>query len=201
MDIESEWKRLAELYSGMTDEELEELAGDLTSLTDEARQMLNGEISRRGLRFPSIGPVDIKLEGKRLTDVYSGKTDEELEVLAGDQTCLSDEARLALNDEIARRGLSFISEDPLPATEEIEPGDLVTIREFKGLMDAVMAKGLLESVGIESRLIDENTVRIDWLMSNAIGGIKLQVKRQDAETAIAVLDQPLPDNSGIEGSS
>lgn len=42
---------MAALYSSMTDEELEELAGDQTALTDEARRALNGEMSHRGLSF------------------------------------------------------------------------------------------------------------------------------------------------------
>jgi hypothetical protein len=134
--------------------------------------------------------MDIDPEGKRLTELYSGMTDEELEELAGDLITLTDEARQALNGEISRRGLSFITKDSLPVAEYTELGELVTIRKFRDSMEAVMAKGLLESVGIESLLIDENIVRIDWLISNAIGGIKLQVKRSDAEAAIIVLDQP-----------
>ncbi|MGB7621062.1 MAG: DUF2007 domain-containing protein [Terriglobia bacterium] len=133
-------------------------------------------------------------EGKRLTELYSGMTDEELEELAGDLTTLTDEARQALKGEISRRGLSFISKDSLQPTEDTEVSELVTVRKFRDLMDAVMAKGLLESVGIESFLIDENMVRIDWLISNAIGGIKLQVTSADAEAAIAVLDQTTPGN-------
>jgi hypothetical protein len=39
-------------------------------------------------------------------------------------------------------------------------------------VDAITARGLLESIGgIKGFLIDENTVRIDWLISKAIGGI------------------------------
>lgn len=199
MDIDSEGQRLTGLYSGMTDEELEELAGDLTSLTEEARQALSNEMSRRGLRFSSKGPMGTRPERRRLTELYAGKTDEELGVLAGDLATLSDEARLALSDEIARRGLSFISEDALPAEQVIDLDELVTIRRFRDLMEAIMAKGLLESAGIECFVIDENIVRIDWLISNTIGGIKLQVDRAQAEAAISVLDQPTPGISEVEG--
>lgn len=143
--------------------------------------------------------MDLDSEGKRLTGLYSGMTDEELEELVGDLTSLTEEARLALSDEIARRGLSFISGDALPTEKDIELDELVTIRRFRDLMEAIMAKGLLESAGIECFLIDENIVRIDWLISNAIGGIKLQVNRQDADSAVKVLGQPTPSNPEVQG--
>ncbi|MBZ5535576.1 MAG: DUF2007 domain-containing protein [Acidobacteriia bacterium] len=143
--------------------------------------------------------MDIDSEGKRLTELYSSMTDEELEELAGDQTSLTAEARQALNGEISHRGLSFIPRESPPPTEDPEPSELVTIRKFRDLMDADLAKGLLESVGIESFLIDENMVRMDWLISTGIGGIKLQVKREDAEAAMTVLDQPIPGGPEVEG--
>jgi hypothetical protein len=147
------------------------------------------------------GSMDIDPERKRLTELYSGMTDEELEELADDLTALTDPARQTLNGEISRRGLIFIPRKSPPPTEDTDLGDLVTVRKFRDLMDADLAKGLLESVGIESFLIDENMVRIDWLISNGIGGIKLQVKSEDAEAAIEVLDQPIPRKSEVEGLS
>lgn len=51
IDPEQERKRLTELYSGMADGELAELAEDLASLTDVARRTLKEEMVRRGLAF------------------------------------------------------------------------------------------------------------------------------------------------------
>jgi hypothetical protein len=46
----------------------------------------------------------------------------------------------------------------------------------------LLAKGKVESAGVRSALADGNPVRMDWL-SNAIGGIRLQVHQQDVESA------------------
>ncbi len=56
-----------------------------------------------------------------------------------------------------------------------------------------MARSLLESSGIEVILCDENLVRLDWQISNFIGGIRLQVEEMDAPDATAILDSPVPD--------
>jgi hypothetical protein len=47
-DPYQERKRLTELYSDMNDAQLEEVAEDWASLTEEARQVLQDEITRRG---------------------------------------------------------------------------------------------------------------------------------------------------------
>jgi hypothetical protein len=75
---------------------------------------------------------------------------------------------------------------------------LVTIQHFRDIPEALLAKGKLESAGIESVLADGNLVRMDWLLSNAIGGIRLQVNKQDLESARAILDEPIPAEFGAE---
>jgi hypothetical protein len=54
--------------------------------------------------------------------------------------------------------------------------------------EAWLAKSVLDSAGIECFLFDENVVRIDWFLSNAIGGIKLRVREEDVAAAAALLD-------------
>ena len=49
-------------------------------------------------------------------------------------------------------------------------GKLVTIARFDLAGQAHIAKNALESVGIKSVLADEQTVAMDWLLANAIGG-------------------------------
>jgi transposase-like protein len=44
-------------------------------------------------------------------------------------------------------------------------------------------------------------VRTDWFISNLLGGVKLNVAEEDAEAAIEVLDQPLPEEASAEGNS
>src|SRR5882762_317201 len=69
---------------------------------------------------------------------------------------------------------------------------LVTLRHFRDIPEAFFAKGKLESSGIECVLADDNLVRMDWLWSNVIGGMRLQVKREDAEEAEVALTEPAP---------
>lgn len=63
----------------------------------------------------------------------------------------------------------------------------VTIAEFALPTDVAVARGLLESEGIECRLQDELTVQVYNLYSNAIGGVKLQVRADEAGRAKALL--------------
>ena len=60
---------------------------------------------------------------------------------------------------------------------------------------------VIESAGIFCFLKDENLVRLDWQMSNLIGGIRLQVSAADVEAAEAVLAQPIPETIVIADSS
>ena len=69
---------------------------------------------------------------------------------------------------------------------------LVTLRQFRDIPEALLAKGMLESAGIKCVLADGNLVRMDWLLSNAIGGVRLQVDKQELEAARAILDEPIP---------
>ncbi len=69
---------------------------------------------------------------------------------------------------------------------------LVTIASFRDLPEALLAKGKLEAAGIQSELVDDNIVRMDWFWSTAMGGIKLQVDRDDVNGAVEVLGSPIP---------
>ena len=55
--------------------------------------------------------------------------------------------------------------------------------------DIQILKGKLESEGIPVFLRDENTINTDPLISDAIGGVKLQVYESDREKAIAIYKQ------------
>ena len=56
---------------------------------------------------------------------------------------------------------------------------LVTLRSFDNYFTANITLTKLHADGIECYLKDENTVTIDPMLSNAIGGIKLVVKNED----------------------
>jgi hypothetical protein len=81
----------------------------------------------------------------------------------------------------------------------MELQELVTVRQFRDLPEALLAKGCLESVGIGCFLGDDNLVRLDWFISNFIGGIKLKVKAADVEDARQVLDEPILEGLYVQG--
>jgi hypothetical protein len=71
---------------------------------------------------------------------------------------------------------------------------LVTVATFQDPVAAALAKNYLEDQGIPACLMDEATVATDWLLSNAIGGIKLQVDPFHVERAELLLGQLHPDD-------
>src|SRR5690242_6593367 len=136
-------------------------------------------------------------ERERLMDVYSRMADGELEEIAEDEASLTGVARQILQEEIARRGLDHLLSDPDKSQDEAadatEPEPMVTIRSFGDVMQAWLAKSNLESAAIECNLVDDNMVRLHWGIVNVLGGIKLQVKSEDAEVALELLEQPVPE--------
>ena len=115
-------------------------------------------------------------ERRRLAANYAGMTDEELHRLSRNAESLTELAWDALEDEMDRRHLEFADDARRKPRQEMEMQELVTIRQFRDLPEALLAKGSLESAGIECFLADENLVRLDWFISNFIGGIKLNVQ-------------------------
>lgn len=66
---------------------------------------------------------------------------------------------------------------------------VVIVAEFVYPHEAHIAKGILESEGIESFLKDELTVQVNNFYSNAIGGVKLQVMETDRDNALRILKE------------
>ena len=64
---------------------------------------------------------------------------------------------------------------------------LTTIAVFQYSSEALIIKGKLESENIRVFLADEYTVDTDPLVSNAIGGVKLQVNTAQVEIAKAII--------------
>jgi hypothetical protein len=130
-------------------------------------------------------------------NLYCPMSDLELQSLAADWHSLTDEARTALAAEFATRGLDLI--EPPPPAEDTPPEyrDLVTIRRYRDLSEAIIARGAIESAGIFCFLKD--LVRLDWQISNMIGGIRLQVAAADVEAAEAVLASPIPNTIDFAG--
>jgi len=168
--------------------------------------------------------IDPEQETRRLAEFYSGQLDGELEQVAGQAYELTKLAREALRAELAKRGLRVklveqATAAPAPPAPRVLPGDpppeappldsppageldmrrMVAIRRFRDLPEALLAKGSLDSAGIECALVDENVVRLDWFWSNLMGGVKLLVEPEDAATAEEVLTQPIPEHFDVAG--
>jgi hypothetical protein len=148
-----------------------------------------------------MSEIDSEQESRRLTALYAQMAEGELQAIAAEASTLTDVAQKALADEFQRRGMPAVPEAP-KITHEFEFQDLVTIRKFRDLPEAILARGVLESAGIESFLTDDNIVRMDWFISNLVGGIKLKVRREDFEAATEVLQEPTvgelpPENSDL----
>jgi DNA-directed RNA polymerase subunit M/transcription elongation factor TFIIS len=144
--------------------------------------------------------LDPETERQRLVDQYAGMADGELEFLAQDSPDLTEEARQALQAEMSRRQLGVEGDRSVPVAEDTATWeDLVIVKEFRDLPEALLAKGSLESAGIECFLGDDNMVRMDWFLSNLVGGIKLSVRPEDADTAVELLEQSLPESFEVDG--
>ena len=169
IDSEQERRRLVAFYAGQMDGELERVATQAYELTDLAREALRAELTRRGLSAKLV------------------------------------EIEPVVKNVVAREDLPGDPPPPIPPRTEAafdgegELRELVTIRTFRDLPEALLAKGSLESAGIEALLADDNVIRLDWFWSNLMGGIKLQVDQEDAEAANRILDQPIPEGFDVAG--
>ena len=125
---------------------------------------------------------------------YAAMSETELMSLARGYDDLVDEAQTALRAEFARRGL----EPPIIEEEEPHPTDgaarLVTVAEYPDLSEGLVARAVLEQVGIACFLSDENTVSL----ANVAGGAKLQVAAEDEAAAREVLSQSFATYTGEE---
>ena len=64
-----------------------------------------------------------------------------------------------------------------------------TVATFREAYQAYLAKGKLEAEGIFTIILDEYLIGINWMYSQAIGGVKLQVPEADFERAREILKE------------
>lgn len=65
----------------------------------------------------------------------------------------------------------------------------VPVWTYNDYVSAHIAMGRLEEDGFNCWLKDENTVTIDPILTNAVGGIKLMVEEAEAQKAVDILNQ------------
>ena len=141
--------------------------------------------------------ADQEQERQRLVGLYAGMSDEELAAVWQDSGELTDLAKQALQAELDRRGL--VLNPPDSGTDVAEWDDLVVIGQFRDLYEALLARGVVDSAGIECVLVDDNTLRLSWYVSNLVGGVKLCVHAEDADAAFDLLHVPIPANLEVDG--
>jgi hypothetical protein len=137
-------------------------------------------------------------EKGRLAGTYASMTDGELLALASNPQSLTEVAWEALEDELDRRHLELPVEHSRPP-EAIDFRALVLVKQFRDLPEALLAKGCLESAGIECYLRDDNLVRLDWFISNFVGGIKLCVRPEDVQSSRELLEEPILEGLYVHG--
>ncbi len=74
--------------------------------------------------------------------------------------------------------------DAPPTTDE-----LVTVATYDDAVSANLALNFLRNAGLAAVVSDEQTVAMDWLLSNAIRGIKVQVNPNDAKIARGLIEE------------
>jgi len=147
-----------------------------------------------------MGQTDEQKERRRLEEWYASLEEGELKEIAEDAGSLTELAREALRSEMLRRGMQAppaergASETPRSGREAPGP---VMVGRYRDSGEAMIAKSMLDSAGIECFLGDENLVRLDWFYSNLIGGIKLMVREEDAETARKLLEENIPEKIDV----
>lgn len=80
------------------------------------------------------------------------------------------------------------SGDASKAKEAVEKdGKPMVLRTYRDVTQAMVDRTVLESAGIQCFLYDENLIRLDWFVSNAVGGAKIVVSENDAAEAAKIL--------------
>jgi hypothetical protein len=77
-----------------------------------------------------------------------------------------------------------LPEEAMPPAEAAEP---VAIATFHATFEAELAKTRLEDAGIPAFLTNEQLVNVNWLLSNATGGVRLFVPAEREAEARALL--------------
>jgi len=67
--------------------------------------------------------------------------------------------------------------------------NLITVESFTSPWDAYVVRGLLESEGVPTSIAGEHFVWANWPLSQALGGVQLQVSAEHVEWAREILTE------------
>lgn len=73
---------------------------------------------------------------------------------------------------------------------------MITIARYSWPHEAQIARAKLESEGVPVFVADEHTVSVNWLLSGAVGGIRVQVPEEHAARAVEILQRD--DSEAVE---
>jgi len=135
-----------------------------------------------------MGNIDPEEERKRLTELYSGMADGELEEFAEDFASLTDVARRTLKEEMVRRGLAFALPDSMLVTDDRKPVALEPVFGSNNWSEASVVKALLESNGIEVTTEPSSGVAL-YLEVGFAGSIVLLVRAEEADEARRLIEE------------
>lgn len=142
------------------------------------------------------------IQTRSFAAAYASMREAELMNVARSYDTLIETAQDALRAEFAQRGLEpplLDDEDESVSGKEQPDQKLVTVRRYRDLSEAIVARSVIEGAGMFCFLQNENMVRLDWQLSNFIGGIRLQVAECDAAAAEEILSAPVPASIQMEG--
>jgi hypothetical protein len=139
-------------------------------------------------------------ERERLRAAYAAMTDAELPEVADDADSLTEVARATLRAEMLRRDIEAPPETDAELREAQPPAPKpVMAGRYRDLHCAAVASSLLEAPGIEGFPTDDNRIRLDWLISNALTGIQVWTRGDDATEARELLAAGIPETFEVEG--
>ena len=75
---------------------------------------------------------------------------------------------------------------------------MITIASFSKPEEAHLLRLRLEAGGISAYIHDENTIQLNWLYSDAMGGVKVQIADTDFADAQSILNGGAIDPGGLE---
>ncbi len=120
---------------------------------------------------------------------YQQLTDQELLEL-WQRDSLTSIARSVLYQELLHRGMIPPQQQTIAIPSMPEKNiKWVTIARLSTAIDAHILRICLEGDGIAAVVIDEHLVTANWLVSNAIGGVRVQVADTDYKQAKAIIDK------------
>jgi len=66
---------------------------------------------------------------------------------------------------------------------------LITVESFSDPLEAHIAKGRLEAEGIQAFVANEHHIWANWMISHALGGVRVQVASENIDDAKRVMEQ------------